>query len=210
VVGVVIGVDFDNTLADWDEIMHREALRQGLIPPGVGPNKRDVRDSIRRRPHGELEWQRLQAGVYAARAGEPRLVDGVAEFFRACRDRRVRISVVSHKTERASLDETSTDLRAVALSWMASQRFFAPDGFGLSPDDVHFEPTRRRKIERIGELGCTHFVDDLEETFLEERFPPQVEKILFAPHDRPSALPPGVRIARTWHDIREWLLGDDA
>ena len=33
--------------------------------------------------------------------------------------------------------------------------------------------------ERIRALGCTHFIDDLEEVFLEPSFPSDVHKILF-------------------------------
>ena len=62
---------------------------------------------------------------------------------------------------------------------MTSQGFFGSGGLGFSEDQVFFEGTRDAKIERIRTLGCTHFIDDLEEVFLEASFPPDVEKFLF-------------------------------
>ena len=200
----VIGVDFDNTLVSYDDVMYGVALQQGLIHSGTRKSKRDIRDRIRQLPDGEIGWQRLQAIVYGPRMRDARLIDGVQTFFELCQQHKVRVYIISHKTKFAKLDETGTNLRVAALTWMRRNRFFEADGLGLSQKDVYFESTRREKIERISQLGCTHFIDDLEETFLEDSFPMSVEKIPYAPHMQHSSIP-GARVFTTWKEISDYL-----
>jgi hypothetical protein len=205
-MGHVIGIDFDNTVVSYDDVMHEIAVQQGLIPSDTRKSKKHIRDRTRQLPGGEIKWQRLQAKVYGPRMGEARLIEGVREFAKLCKKHRVQVCIVSHKTEYANYDETRTNLRAAALSWMMSNRFFDAEGLGLSQGDVYFEATRQEKIGRIRSLGCTHFVDDLEETFLEDSFPADVEKILYAPHVQHGLLQ-RVRVVTTWEEISDYFFG---
>ena len=201
---MIVGVDFDNTLVGYDEVIHREAVRLGLVPIGMVKSKQKIRDQIRQLPEGEIQWRKLQRIVYGPRMDEARLAEGVQAFFRGCVQRKVQVYVISHKTEYASSDETGINLRKAAMAWMHTQSFFKRNGLGLSSSDVYFESTRREKIERIRQLGCTHFIDDLEETFQEETFPGDVKKVLYAPHGLCSSLP-GIAVFATWQDICVFL-----
>jgi hypothetical protein len=196
----IIGVDFDNTLVSYDEVMHRVAVERGLISSDVRKGKWDIRQRVRQSAEGERAWQQLQSIVYGEEIGQARLIEGVRAFFEHCRRAGVPVRIISHKTEFAAWNEAGANLRSAALGWMEAQHFFSDQGLGLSPTDVVFESTRAEKIERIRQLGCTHFIDDLEETFLEPAFPPHVEKILFAPAGA-RALPPGVRRVNNWQEI---------
>jgi hypothetical protein len=106
------------------------------------------------------------------------LLDGVLPFLHSCRSRSWPVYVVSHKTQFARRDESGTDLRQAALAWMQSQKLFDVESTGLGPERVFFEDTRPAKVDRIRQLACTHFIDDLEEVFLEEGFPRGVTGIL--------------------------------
>ncbi len=201
----VVGIDLDNTIVIYDDLLAALAVERGLIPAAVG-GKRQIRDAVRQLPGGEIEWQRLQAAAYGPRIGEACLAEGVAEFLACCRRSGIEVYAVSHKTERASYDQTGTNLRQAALDWMEGRGLFAPDGGGLGRERVFFGATRQEKIDTIGSLGCTHFIDDLEETFREESFPAGVERILYAPHP-PWTAPNGVRIAKSWAEILEYFFG---
>jgi hypothetical protein len=200
-----IGVDLDNTIVSYDDILYRVATELDLIGPEVSQGKKAVRDAIRQLPDGEIEWQKLQAEIYGPRMGEAQLIDGVADFFEECQSRSIFVYIISHKTKFANYDSTGTNLRLSALNWLESQGIFSTDDVGLSRERVFFESTRQAKIERIGMLGCTHFIDDLEETFLEEIFPPGVVKILFDPHEL-YAPRPGVTICSSWAEISSYLV----
>ena len=179
---VIIGVDFDNTIVSYDELIYREAIERGLLNGEVLKNKKIIRDAIRELPDGEIEWQKIQAAIYGPKMDRATLIEGVFDFFTLCKDRGIRTHIVSHKTQFANYDTTETDLRKEALKWLGRAGFFTMGLTGLSAGDVYFESTRVDKINRIRSLGCTHFIDDLEETFREPSFPPDIEKILFNSH----------------------------
>jgi hypothetical protein len=202
----VIGIDFDNTLVSYDELIHHVALERGLILEGAAKSKREVRDVIRLLPDGETEWQRVQGLVYGPRMHRARPTDGVEAFLRRCADTDARVYVVSHKTQFARRDDTRTDVRAAALSWMDGQGWFDGTGSRLSRANVYFEPTRREKLERIGHLGCTHFIDDLEETFLDDRFPTDVRKVLYAPRPTDTGMR-DVAVASSWEEAGDYIFG---
>ena len=204
-----IGLDFDNTLAGYDELFHRVALEKNLIDPVIPPNKRAVRDHIRTRQNGEIEWQVLQGIVYGPRMGEALLFDGVRDFLRHCRQVGAATFVVSHKTEFANFDPTQTPLREAALSWLDAHGLFSGDAPSLGRTNVFFEATRQGKLARIEQLGCTHFVDDLEEVFNETGFPEKTTKILFAPHHLTS-LSGAMHLASTWAEIAHLVFPDAA
>ncbi len=202
-MALVVGVDFDNTVISYDAVMHRAAVADQLIAPSLSPTKRAIRDTVRAREGGEAAWRRLQALVYGVRIGEAGFTPGVEEFFRACRGRGVPVYIVSHKTV-ASAGEPAVDLRAAALRWMRERGVFAPEGLGLDEAHVFFEYTRAAKLSRIQALGCTHFVDDLEETFRDPAFPAGVERILYDPHGRPG-MRAGIRSIATWEELADSL-----
>ena len=56
---VHIGLDFDNTLIDYDGVFHQVALEKGLIDEHVPVSKTAVRDSLREREQ-EDDWTELQ------------------------------------------------------------------------------------------------------------------------------------------------------
>ena len=196
-MAIVIGVDFDNTIVRYDALLQQVAAERGLIEPAGAAGKREIRDRIRRLPEGEIAWQAVQGIVYGPRAAEASLADGIEQFFARAKAADAAVYIISHKTEYATVDRTRTNLREAALTWMRQHRFFEEDGLGLSPSQVFFESTRQEKIERIRRLGCTHFIDDLEETFLEAAFPSGVAKILYAP-DRYQCAAPGVAVVGDW------------
>lgn len=200
----LIGVDFDNTIVTYDDLLLRLALERGLINDRTRRGKKGIRDHIRTLPGGEIEWQRLQGIIYGARMDEARLIDGVRSFFQTCRLHHRRVCIISHKTEYAAYDDSRTNLRSAALAWMTRQGFFEPTGLGLRVDHVYFEDTRAAKIGRIRSLRCAHFVDDLEETFLEPSFPRNVQPILFSAHGDVNRVA-GVRAFGTWAEIREYF-----
>ena len=201
---VTIGVDFDNTLITYDVLIHRIALERGLIGSKIDPNKKQMRDSIRELPGGDVEWQKLQALIYGPLIHEATPAPGSAEFLEECFRNCVKVNIVSHKTQFANYDETGTNLRCAALSWLDEYRYFNRSSYGLSSNDVYFESTRKEKLGRIHQLRCTHFIDDLEETFMEDTFPLGVSRLLYCPQIRVPA-PDYVELAGDWKWITDNL-----
>jgi hypothetical protein len=198
-----IGIDFDNTLIDYDRVFLDAAKGRGLIDASFVGSKRAIRDQIRLLPEGELAWQQLQGYVYGAGISGAVLCAGATDFLRECRDCDAEVFVVSHKTQFGHYDPQRVDLRAAALGWMADRGFFRPELYRLARANIYFEATRVEKLRRIGTLGCTVFIDDLEEIFTDPEFPRGVRPILFAPT---SAR--GLAVYPDWRRIAEIVLGE--
>lgn len=181
---MIIGLDFDNTIVEYTPLFRSLAIEKGwLESSSPAQSKKEVRDSVRLLPDGEMKWRDLQAAIYGPRILEATPFDGVKRFFVSCVKSGLEIQVVSHKTEYAANDFDKTcSLREMALKWFEANGFFDTD-HGLTRDRVYFADTRQEKVAKVGELGCVVFVDDLIETFMEEGFPQDVKRILFTTGD---------------------------
>ena len=194
---MLIGIDFDNTIAGYDDVFVKVARSEGFLGDGSAKTKIEVRNALRTTPGGEQKWMRLQGRVYGAHMKDAELIEGLEAFLMRCRSKSIRVCIVSHKTEFGHFDHDHVNLRDVARDWMHRNGFFDRHGFGLSADDVFFETTREEKVARIGAIGCSHFIDDLEEVFLEPGFPVQTKQYLFAPG-----------AYKSWDEIADAILGD--
>jgi hypothetical protein len=205
---VRVGLDFDNTLAEYDQLFTALAVETGLFEVAPAGGKRQIRDDLRHRPNGELDWRRLQAMAYGSRLEEANLFDGAANFLKACKSKGIEIHIVSHKTRYPACREIRIDMREAALNWMQRRGFFAANDFDLNQDHVHFADSRSEKVQKIADLRCDVFVDDLEEVFIEAGFPVNTRKILFAPDQVQTDIP--VQICHHWKEIADVVIGQPA
>ena len=203
----IIGIDFDNTIACYDHLFTEVVPEFGGPKMSTRQSKRRVREIVRRLPHGEEKWQRIQAEVYGPRMHLAELYPGVRDFLETCYNRDVAVYLISHKTEHATLGNHDVNLRAEALNWMSAKKIITATGPGLRPDNIYFECTREQKIARIFELGCTHFIDDLVEVLDHADFPTATERIHFAPGEQSITGHPFPAIA-SWHEIQGALFND--
>ena len=200
-----VGLDFDNTIAGYDAVFASVARHQGLIHNPAVHSKLAIRESIRALEDGEQKWMALQGQVYGKFMKNAELILGVENFLTACRKQGVRVHIVSHKTEYGHFDPDRVNLRDAAKQWMEDNNFFNADGYALNRDDVIFESTREDKVARIAEIGCSHFVDDLEEVFLEPGFPSDVTGILFDPTSTIHRVH-NATVKNSWHEIQDFIL----
>jgi hypothetical protein len=203
---VRIGIDFDNTLVGYDHLFADSARRRGWTDVPLDKGKKALRDALRTRVDGDRDWCGLQAEVYGARMAEARLFDGAAEFLRRCLNGDVAVYIVSHKARFAAADPGGVDLHAVSMDWMHSQGFFRGNCLGLNTSQVFFEASRTEKLARIAALGCTHFIDDLEEVLSAPGFPKGVKRYLIGA----SAATPAaneVRSFKDWQGITDDIFG---
>ncbi len=190
---LILGIDFDNTIAGYDKVFTNAARDNGWISGGDAVwSKRSVRDAVRLLDDGEIKWQLLQAQAYGRRMAEAEMIDGFREFMAVCGRNAADICIVSHKTIVSPMDPNGINLRDAARNWIADQRI------GVHPSRIFFESTREEKIARIATLGCSHFIDDLEEVFQAPDFPKGVTRILLS--SEPHAID-GVRVCASWRDI---------
>lgn len=206
---MLVGLDLDNTIVCYDGVFHRLARERGLIPARIPPVKEAVRDHLRA-AGAEDAWTELQGTVYGERMLEAEPFLGSTEFIAGCVATGVDVAIVSHRTRRPYRGP-QYDLHAAAYGWLQAVGITDQARIGLRSDCIYLEETKEAKLKRIGELGCTHFVDDLPEFLTHPAFPAGVERILFVPSR--SATPVdateirAVKIAESWAKIGSQLLG---
>lgn len=170
-----LGIDFDNTIIQYDDVFYRHALNKKLIPETLAKDKLSVRDYLRSK-NIEDEWTIIQGEVYGSRIMDAEPFDSVVEVLTALKNLGIPLKIISHKTRFPYLGP-KVDLHKSALNWLNSHGFLGSSGLGLSEDDVFFEVKLEDKISRIISSGCTHFIDDLPEVL--ELLPDRISRILF-------------------------------
>jgi hypothetical protein len=199
-----IGIDFDNTIADYDDVFRRVAQREGLVGDGFRGGKKAVREAVRALERGEEQWMRLQGRIYGAFMPEARPVEGLTGFVSAARSAGAELYIISHKTEYGHFDEDRVNLRDAARRWMREHGVLGRGA--VDEDHLFFTESRGEKIERIKATDCAHYIDDLVEVFQEPEFPRSVGRHLLC--REAGALPVGAfRAYRRWDEIRDALFG---
>jgi hypothetical protein len=198
----VIGVDFDNTIVCYDELFHRVAVEQGLIPASVSATKGAVRSYLEERGQGDA-WTELQGYVYGVRLPGAAVFPGVLEFFRRWVAAGVPLCIISHKTRYPAIGPPY-DLHEAAQQWLEMQGFYDPQRIGLARERVYFELTQQAKVNRIAEVGCSVFIDDLPEVLMKPDFPATAQRILFDPH-RQFAPATGLYHTTSWTEIEQLI-----
>ena len=191
-----IGVDFDNTIVAYDTLFHKIAFEQGLIQAGFPVSKSAVRDYLRSRGK-DPAFTAMQGLVYGSRILEAEPFPGVIDFFSACAQSHIPISIISHKTREPIAGEPC-DLHASAVRWLEQWEIL-----NLIPEErVYFELTRPAKLERIRITGCTHFIDDLPELLMEAQFPRSTQRILFDPENN-ARHAAGIVVINSWKNMHK-------
>ena len=134
----------------------------------------------------------------------PGLMHALMEFKR----RDWTILIVSHKT-RTPIAGPAYDLHNAASNWLCHYGLLNTEQTNLNPENVYFELTKPEKIQRIAELECDWFIDDLPELLSDPMFPTTVRKMLFDPHRQFHGLA-GVQLLHHWDDVVQRLSPGDA
>ena len=159
-----IGLDFDNTLTNYDFLFYKLAVEKNLVPRKLDKNKLAVRDYLRAL-NKDREFTLLQGEVYGKRIFEAEQSEGMFEALKKLKKKGIDLFIVSHKSKYPYLGP-KYDLHAAAMRWLEENDFFSVNGLGMSKDKVFFELTKEAKINRVKVLGCTHYIDDLPEILI--------------------------------------------
>tara|TARA_B100000029_G_scaffold22572_1_gene22602 strand:+ start:811 stop:1428 length:618 start_codon:yes stop_codon:yes gene_type:complete len=176
-----IGIDFDNTIADYDHVFSYVANKLGIINSQLANDKISIRNHIMGQDGGAENWKRLQGQVYGRFMLRAHMMEGLAHFLTACRNSAVQVFIISHKTVYGHYDKSQIPLRNTALRWMEKHDFFNPKVFNIKRSNIFFADSRSEKVSQVYKTKCTHFIDDLIEVFNEPGFPKNTKKYLLSP-----------------------------
>ncbi len=174
----LIGIDFDNTLINYDDLITNVVRNYGWFEDVTGRDA--VKKKLRTSSLGDEGWQKIQGVIYGPRILDAKISVGADHFLRRCKAEGIEVKIISHKTEFAVNDPTNTNLRDAALNWMSKNNFFTD--LGINKINIFFANTIEEKIQFIRKANISIFIDDLEEILDHPKFPIDVEAILYQPN----------------------------
>lgn len=184
-----LGIDFDNTIANYDTAFYAAARERSLIPEDAESTKSGVKQFLIDDGR-ENDWTELQGFVYGPGIRHATPFPGFMDFVRQAANARWRLTIVSHKTKHPYRGP-AYDLHASAAEWL--------DMLGImkSVDARYFELTKEEKLDRVAAEKIECFVDDLPDILRHERFPREsVRPLLFDPN--------GIHGASEFDRLRSW------
>lgn len=155
----LIGLDFDNTLVCYDNLFYEIAVRKNLIPKKIKKTKNSVRDYLKSLDKENI-FTLLQGEVYGYEIKNAKIQPDLISVLKCLKDAGHKLFIVSHKTK-LPISGYPYNFHDAAKNWLENNQFFCEDDPLIDIQDVYFEISFEKKIKRIKNLGCTHFIDDL-------------------------------------------------
>ncbi len=173
-----IGIDFDNTIADYTGVFYDVGVERGWLPENIGCSKQEIKQFFIAQ-NQENKWTELQGIVYGKEISKAQPYEGCVETIAQWVKVGHVVSIISHKTQFPIIGE-KVSFHSAALGWL-KHHGLTGDKAPLNPSQVYFNETKLRKVERIDEKKCDVFIDDLPEIFAMSAFPQHCKSILFSP-----------------------------
>jgi hypothetical protein len=171
-MGNSFGFDLDNTIIDYTITVAEYCKRTDLIPCS---EIKSLKSYLRTIDSSDHSWQVAQSWIYTDGLEFAALNEGFIELCRYLIEKNYKLYIVSHKSQNSSSASGSKPLVIPAINWLMQNKIF--DYFRAQ--NIFFEESQMKKIERIKALKLEGFVDDLEEIFSHKEFPVQVKRFLF-------------------------------
>lgn len=189
-----IGIDFDNTIVNYDGVFYRTAVQLGWLDATVGQSKNEVKQYFISRDN-ESRWTELQGIVYGETIQQAAPYFEVKESLTELRNRGATLFLISHKTRYPIIGE-KRDFHRAARQWLDSRELT------MLFNELYFCPEKDLKIARISALDLDWFVDDLPSILQHPDFPSATQSLLFDP-DNHHQVP--LNTARSWSEIPKLL-----
>ncbi len=195
---MIIGFDFDNTLIDYSNSFKKLVLKKKLVPEEIKKDKISIRNYLRKKDL-ENQWTILQGEVYGKYIMNGQIFNGVQEVFKYLETKKIKVKIISHKTRFPYIGE-KVDLRLSALKWIEANIFSQVSNIFFSKKDIFFQNSVEEKIEKIKDLKCDVYVDDLPEIL--DLLPNKIQKILYLSSNN-KPLKTNYKIMHTWLEFRK-------
>ena len=198
-----IGIDIDNTIICYDHVFAAVANSRGFLVQSSA-SKTEVKKWFHERDMHQA-FTHLQGEVYGKFIDLANLFDGVLAFIDFAKKSGCHLFLVSHKTRYPLVGE-KVDLHKSARKFLIDNNVISKcDGVGVPLNNVFFETTLNRKINRISTLNLDFFIDDLLKIFEHSKFPKTTNFVHFS-RDLAKNVPNGkVSTCLNWTQILGFL-----
>ena len=198
-MNIRIGLDFDNTIVNYDETFREIALKLKIIPKKWIGSKIELRTYLIKKNDENL-WKKLQGLVYGKYMSKAKINPGLKAFLLKSKILNAKVFIVSHKTIHGHYDKEKNLLRSSALKWIRKNKI-------TYIEKIYFESTILEKVRRIDKLKLNFFVDDLSLILNHEYFPKNTKKILYS-KNIPKIKNKKIIYAKTWSSVKNAIFGN--
>lgn len=188
-----VGIDFDNTIVNYDGVFHRAAVDLQWMPSSIGQSKQAVKQYFIERDE-ESRWTELQGKVYGDAIQHAKPYNGLINALLRMQTNNVLLFIVSHKTRYPIIGE-KLDFHEAARKWLAI------NGIEQLFRQTYFCPEKEEKIQQIVDLQLDWFIDDLPSVLAHPNFPVNTTGILFDPDSHYQTDP----LMSAHQSVNQWL-----
>jgi hypothetical protein len=184
---IKIGIDFDNTIVNYDSSFHQEAIKRKIFTKSQREknSKNLLKNRLISRKKDE-EWTTIQGIVYGKKMFKAKPYKDSVKFINKYSNKKnFKLFIVSHKTLHPIIGE-KINLHKISKDWIIKKKIFKNKKIEWINKHVFFLQTKEEKIKKIIELKCDYFIDDLEEIL--KKLPKKIKTIHFDPYEK-SAKP---------------------
>ena len=161
---IKIGIDFDNTIVNYDSSFHQEAIKRKIFTKSQREqNSKNVLKNRLISRKKEEEWTNIQGIVYGKKMFRAKPYKDSVKFINKYSNKKnFELFIVSHKTLHPIIGE-KINLHKISKDWIFKKKIFKNKKIEWINKHVFFLQTKEEKIEKIIELKCDYFIDDLAE-----------------------------------------------
>ena len=197
---MIIGIDFDNTIINYDKVFGSVALETQIISNTNLKSKLDVKTSLISSGNEEA-WTKLQGIVYGSHIMRAEPYENFSDAFVSLLNAGHKLKIISHKTQYPFIGE-QVNLRTAAMMWLTEKEVVGTGNKKIPKSDVFFCDTIVDKVAMQKKQGCDVFIDDLPKVL--RLMKPQINRVLFDPTSEIHANEE-FTILRNWCDIEAVL-----
>jgi len=179
---MIIGIDFDNTIANYTGVFHSVGVKLGWLPKEVGQTKEDVKAYFINAGN-EPKWTELQGIVYGKEIYRARPYEGCLDALRQLKTKGHELVLISHKTRHPIVGE-KVNFHEAATNWLKCNKFIHSEDAPFSHNALFYNEQLDLKVSKIAELNCDLFIDDLKKVLDHSAFPNHCKPIFFSPHKK--------------------------
>ncbi len=177
---IKIGIDFDNTIVNYEDLFHQESIRRKLFKKSQ--KKKNSKNNLKNKlisNNREEEWTSIQGIVYGKKMLKAKPYTGSVKFINKYSNKKnFKIFIVSHKTLYPIIGE-KINLHKISKNWIIKKKIFKNKKISWINKHVFFLQTKKEKIKKIIDLKCDYFIDDLNEIL--KKLPKRIKTIHFDP-----------------------------
>ena len=173
-----IGIDFDNTIICYDEVFKKISHEQKIFPINL-KKKEEIKKYIIKK-FSEKFWTFLQSLIYGEEIEFAKPFSNAKKTLSKLKKKH-DLFLVSHKSKFPYLGKR-INLIERANRWLVKNEFTKCKNSIFLSENIFFEKSIKKKIERIKKINCDIFIDDLKP--LLDSLPSTVLKIYFSQNSK--------------------------